>query len=386
MQTIHSAIHNKVCAELGSYDERAYTATEVQRVLEQEHCSVEGLKTLLSSAAAPYLEAMATKAKRETSKHFGNTVYVFTPLYISNYCDNNCVYCGFNCCNKIARKKLSMAEIEHEMQIIADSGIEEVLLLTGESAHMSPLSYICDAIALGKQYFRTIGLEIYPVDIEEYRMLHAAGADYVTVFQETYDTEIYKTLHLAGRKKVFEYRFDAQERAVQGGMRGVGLSALFGLADWRKDALATALHAYYLQRAYPATEISLSCPRLRPASGEVHYKTFPVSETELCQIICAYRIFLPFAGITISSREQERFRNGIMKIAATKVSAGVSTGIGDHEYKYTRDELHDESLKDDATTETSEQFEIADERSFSHMYDDIQNDGLQPVLTDYLYV
>ena len=179
-----------------------------------------------------------------------------------------------------------------------------------------------------------MGLEIYPVNTEEYRYLHECGADYVTVFQETYDAKKYETLHLAGHKRVWPYRFDAQERALMGGMRGVAFSALLGLSDFRKDALASALHVYYLQRKYPHAEMSLSCPRLRPIINNDKINPLDVHEKQLCQILCAYRIFLPFVGITVSSRESAEFRNGIVKIAATKVSAGVSTGIGDHESKY----------------------------------------------------
>src|SRR5699024_7722677 len=195
----------------------------------------------------------------ETGKHFGNTVYLFTPLYIANYCENYCVYCGFNCYNHIQRMKLTMDQIRHEMEVIARSGMEEILLLTGESRKYSDIAYIGEACKLARQYFRMVGLEIYPVNTDEYRYLHQCGADYVTVFQETYDTEKYESLHLLGHKRVWPYRFDAQERALRGGMRGVAFSALLGLADFRKDALASALHVYYLQRKYPAAEMSLSC-------------------------------------------------------------------------------------------------------------------------------
>lgn len=271
-----------------------------------------------------------------------------------------------------------MEQIEREMQIIAGSGMEEILILTGESCGQSSVEYIGEACRLARKYFRMVGLEIYPVNTEEYRYLHECGADYVTVFQETYDTERYEQLHLLGHKRVYPYRFDAQERAVLGGMRGVAFSALLGLSDFRKDALASALHVYYLQRKYPHAEMSLSCPRLRPIINNDRINPLDVHETQLCQIICAYRIFLPFVGITVSSRESEAFRNGIVKIAATKVSAGVSTGIGDHESKYTG--------KEQNGTEGDEQFEINDSRSFKAMYRDIANQGLQPVLNDYLYV
>lgn len=378
MEKIDSDICKNVMAYADSYDYENYTGKDVERALRQEIIGINELKILLSPAAEPYIEQMAERARIETRKHFGNTVYVFTPLYIANYCENYCVYCGFNCYNDINRMKLNMEQIEHEMKIIADTGMEEILILTGESRVKSDVSYIGEACKLARKYFRMVGLEIYPVNTDEYRYLHECGADYVTVFQETYDTDKYETLHLAGHKRVWPYRFDAQERALRGGMRGVAFSALLGLADFRKDALATALHAHFIQRKYPHAEISLSCPRLRPIINNDKINPKDVHERQLCQVLCAYRLFLPFAGITVSSRESAEFRNGIIKIAATKVSAGVSTGIGDHEDKYTG--------KQDDSYIGDEQFEIDDSRSLDKMYEDISELGLQPVMNDYLYV
>ncbi|MDY3954455.1 MAG: 2-iminoacetate synthase ThiH [Anaerovoracaceae bacterium] len=378
MEQIQSDVCKNVMAQMESYDYSRYTARDVQSALEHETCSIEDFKALLSPAAEPFLEQMAQRARMETGKHFGNTVYLFTPLYIANYCENYCVYCGFNCYNHISRMKLNAEQIEHEMKVIADSGMEEILILTGESRARSDVNYIGEACRLARKYFRMVGLEIYPINTDEYRFLHRCGADYVTVFQETYDIEKYETLHLLGHKRVWPYRFDAQERALMGGMRGVAFSALLGLSDFRKDALASALHVYYLQRKYPQAEMSLSCPRLRPIINNDKINPLDVGEKQLCQVICAYRIFLPFVGITVSSRESASFRNGIVKIAATKVSAGVSTGIGDHESKYTG--------KEPDSAEGDEQFEINDSRSLDTMYKDIADEGLQPVLNDYLYV
>ena len=378
MEIIESDVCKNVLEQMNSFDYSKYTAKDVKAALEHDKCTIEDFKALLSPAAKPFLEQMAERARLETSKHFGNTVYLFTPLYIANYCENYCVYCGFNCYNHIKRMKLSMEQIEKEMKVIADSGMEEILILTGESRAHSNIEYIGEACKLARKYFRMVGLEIYPVNTDEYKYLHECGADYVTVFQETYDTEKYEKLHLLGHKRVWPYRFDAQERALRGGMRGVAFSALLGLSDFRKDALASALHVYFLQRKYPQAEMSLSCPRLRPIVNNDKINPLDVHETELCQIICAYRIFLPFVGITVSSRESASFRNGIVKIAATKVSAGVSTGIGDHESKYTGKETDD--------IQGDEQFEIDDNRSLDTMYKDIADEGLQPVLNDYLYV
>lgn len=377
MEQISPEVRNKVIAQMEAYDYTKYTAVDVRRALEHKTCSVEDFKALLSPAAAPFLEEMAQRAKLETSRHFGNTVYLFTPLYIANYCENYCVYCGFNCYNDIKRLQLTSEQIEHEMKVIADSGMEEILILTGESKTKSDIKYIGEACKLARKYFRNVGLEIYPTNVADYKYLHECGADYVTVFQETYDLKKYETLHLLGHKRVWPYRFEAQERALMGGMRGVGFSALLGLSDFRKDALATALHVWYLQRKYPQAEFSLSCPRLRPIINNEKINPLDVGEKQLCQILCAYRIFLPYVGITVSSRESATFRNGIAKICATKISAGVSTGIGDHEEKYTGKE--EDKVGD-------EQFEISDERSLTKMYQDMAAEGLQPVLNDYLYV
>lgn len=377
MEQISSDIMEKVLAQMNAYDYTRYTQEDVKRALAKETCGIEEFKALLSPAAEPFLEEMAARAKHETSRHFGNTVYMFTPLYIANYCENYCIYCGFNCYNDISRKKLTFEEIEKEMKIIADSGMEEILILTGESRKVSSVEYIGQACRIARRYFRNIGVEIYPVNVDEYHFLHECGVDYVTVFQETYNADKYETLHLMGHKRVFPYRFEAQERALMGGVRGVAFSALLGLADFRKDALATALHAYYLQRKYPHGEFSLSCPRLRPIVNNDKINPLDVGEKQLCQVLCAYRIFLPYVGITVSSREEKHFRDGIVKIAATKISAGVSTGIGDHESKYTGKEAEDSG---------DEQFEIADDRSFAQVYQDIEEEGLQPVVNDYIYV
>ena len=371
MEAIDSDIMDRVIAEMNSYDADIYTAKDVKEALAAETCSVDNFKALLSPAALPFLEEIAQKAQKETRKHFGNSVAIFTPLYIANYCENYCVYCGFNCHNKIKRAQLNAEEIEKELQAIAETGLEEVLILTGESPNKSSVEYIGEACKIAKKYFKLIGLEVYPMDSKDYAYLHECGADFVTVFQETYNSDKYKTLHLGGRKRIFPYRLNAQERAIMGGMRGVGFAALLGLDDFRKDALATGMHAYLLQKKYPHAEIAFSCPRLRPIINNDKINPKDVHEPQLLQIICAYRIFMPFASITISTRECERFRDNIIQIAATKISAGVNVGIGGHSQ---------EEEKGD------EQFEISDGRSVDEIYQMIEDNGMQPVMTDYIYV
>ena len=236
MDNIGSEVQDEVISRMNAYDADAYTAADVLRALRKDVLSPEDFGALLSPAALPFLEQMAQRAQAETRKHFGNSVQMFTPLYIANYCENYCIYCGFNCHNKIRRAKLDMDEIEQELKAIAETGLQEILILTGESRAMSPVSYIGEAVKLARKYFRVIGIEIYPLNVDEYAYLHECGVDYVTVFQETYDDQKYKTLHLGGHKRIFPYRLNAQERALMGGMRGVGFGALLGLDDFRKDA------------------------------------------------------------------------------------------------------------------------------------------------------
>jgi 2-iminoacetate synthase len=372
MEVIGDEIETQVIEAMNAYDYEKYTALDVRRALQKDHISLTDFQALLSPAALPFLEEMAQRAQKETRKHFGNSVMMFTPLYIANYCENYCIYCGFNCHNKINRAKLNHEEMEKEMAAIAATGLEEVLILTGESRKMSDVTYIGEACKIARKYFKVIGLEVYPMNSEEYAYLHQCGADYVTVFQETYNSDKYETLHLAGHKRIFPYRLNAQERALKGGMRGVGFAALLGLDDFRKDAFATGMHAYLIQRKYPHAEIAFSCPRLRPIINNDKINPMDVHEAQLLQVVCAYRLFLPFASITISTRECERVRNNLVNIAATKISAGVSTGIGSHV-----EEIEDKG---------DEQFEISDGRSVDEVYDSLKSLHLQPVMSDYIYV
>ena len=263
MEVLESNVADRVIAAAEAYDPARYTKADVRRALAKDNRSLEDFAALLSPAALPLLEEIAQAARRETRKHFGNSVNMFTPIYIANYCENYCIYCGFNCHNKINRAMLNDEEIEKEMAAIARTGLQEILILTGESRTKSDVHYIGEACKIARKYFKVIGLEVYPMNSDEYAYLHQCGADYVTVFQETYNSDKYETLHLAGHKRIFPYRINAQERALKGGMRGVGFAALLGLDDFRRDAFATGCHAWLLQRKYPHAEIAFSCPRLR---------------------------------------------------------------------------------------------------------------------------
>lgn len=372
MEILDSPVMDQVLSAMDAYDYNSYTETDVRRALAKDSRSPEDFKALLSPAAIPLLEEIAQAARTETKKHFGNSVTMFTPLYIANYCENYCIYCGFNCHNKIRRARLKLEEIEKEMAAISKTGLQEILILTGESRAKSDVAYIGEACKIARNYFRVIGLEVYPMNSDEYAYLHQCGADYVTVFQETYHSDKYETLHLAGHKRIFPYRLNAQERALKGGMRGVGFAALLGLDDFRKDAFAAGYHAYLLQRKYPHAEIAFSCPRLRPIINNDRINPMDVHEPQLLQVVCAYRLFMPFASITISTRECARVRDNLVNIAATKISAGVSTGIGSH--------------VEDIEDKGDDQFEISDGRSVDEVYNALLRNGLQPVMQDYLYV
>ncbi|RDU22627.1 2-iminoacetate synthase ThiH [Anaerosacchariphilus polymeriproducens] len=370
MDVIESDIMDRVQKKMKAYDYNCYTKEDVIRILNKEQMSIEDFAVLLSPAAEGFLENTAHKAQLETKKHFGNAVSMFTPLYIANYCENHCVYCGFNCQNKIKRGKLSMDEIETELQTIASTGLQDILLLTGESRKHSDVEYIGEAVKIAAKYFSTVGIEIYPLNVKEYAYLRECGADFVSVYQETYHTDKYEKVHLSGHKRSYPYRFYSQERAILGGMRGVAFGALLGLGDFRKDAFAAGLHAYYVQQKYPHAEISFSLPRLRPYINNSKANPNDVHEAQLLQVMLAYRLFMPFAGITISTRERAGFRDHVIGMCATRISAGVKVGVGGHE----------EEKKGD------EQFEIADPRSVKQVHEAILNRGLQPVYTDYIRV
>lgn len=373
MEVLESTMLDDVLSYHSAFNDADFTEKDVRAALQKTHLQPKDFMALLSTAALPFLEEMAQKAHTVTRRHFGNSISIFTPIYFANYCENLCIYCGFNSHNKIKRARLSDEELHRECQNIANEGFEEVLMLTGESPHLSDVKYIGNAVKIARQYFRQVGLEIYPVNTNDYKYLHECGVDYVTVFQETYNSDKYETLHLAGNKRIFPYRFYAQERAILGGMRGVGFAALLGLDDYQKDALATGVHAWLMQKKYPHAEISLSCPRLRPIINNDKINPKDVDERKLTQILCAYRLFLPFASIVVSSRENAHYRNNIVKIMATKLSAGVCVGIGGH-------------LEKNHKEVGDEQFEISDNRSFEEIYTTIKKLGLQPVTSEYIYI
>ena len=377
MDQLDPTMLNTVLDAIDKYDPESYTATDVEAALEHDECTLDDFKALLSPAAEPFIEQMAVKAQAITRARFGNSVSLFTPLYIANYCDNGCVYCGFNCSNKIHRSALSHDELIHELDTIAATGLQDILILTGESESRSSIEWIGEAIKLAAERFSTVGIEIYPTNIDSYKYLHECGADFVTVFQETYNPEKYAEVHLRGNKRSFPYRFYSQERALMGGFRGAGFGALLGLSkNFRKDAFATGLHIQLVQEKYPEADLAISVPRIRPFVNEEETDvksqlSDAVHETQLLQIMCAHRIYHPQLSMTISTRERENFRDSSVAICATKISAGVHTDVGGH---------------DESTKKTDAQFDISDPRTVKEVHQALLDHGLQPVYTDFIHV
>ncbi|MCL2447150.1 MAG: 2-iminoacetate synthase ThiH [Oscillospiraceae bacterium] len=355
MQKIESDILPKVHEYMRDFSSENYTEEEVRAALACPAPSIANFSALLSPAAEPLLEEIARAAQTVTRRWHGNNVGLYTPLYLANYCDNHCAYCGFSCHKTITRTKLSMHELRQRAEEIAASGLQEVLVLTGESRSESSVEYIAQAITLLRDYFAVISIEIYPLNCDEYVQLQQVGADYVSVYQETYDPVLYDKLHLEGPKRCYTYRFYAQERALLSGMRGVSFGALLGLGDWRRDIFAAGLHAYFTQRKHPQAEIAFSLPRMRPHSH--------VTERELMQAMLALRLFMPHAGIAISTRERPQLRDAAVRVAATKMSAGVRTSVDEH---------------------NDPQFSIADPRSVAEIHAMLRKNDLQPVYLDYI--
>ncbi len=348
----------KYCAEIN--------ASQVKSVLQQRKISIEDILTLLSDSAQDYLEEMAQRASTLTRRHFGSAISLFTPLYISNFCENRCVYCSFSKDQSIIRKQLSLEEIEKESQTISDSGIRHILVLTGESPNRTNFSYIKQSLEIINKYFSAVGIEMYPLKEENYKELITSGLiDSLTLYQETYNEKLYSKLHGCGPKSNYTNRLKTPDSACRQKIRALTIGALLGLDDFKREVFFTALHLDYLQKTYPEVELSVSFPRICPVVGDFT-TPYPVSERQLVQIITAFRILFPNIGITMSTRESSNFRDGIMPLGITKVSAGVSTSVGGH-------------TKNPSTT----QFEIADHRSVSQMKIDLLKQGFQPVMHDW---
>ncbi len=340
---------------------------EVRRALAKENLRALDFLTLLSPRAADFLEPMARRAQRLTVQYFGRTIQLFIPLYLSNYCSNECVYCGFNRRNGIKRRKLSLAQIEEEARAIAATGMQHLLILTGEAAEVTPLEYLEDAVHLLKRHFASVAIEMFPMEEAPYRRLREAGVDGLTLFQEVYDREQYARLHRAGPKTDYRFRLDAPERGARAGFRMVNIGALLGLGEVRREAFFSGLHARYLGDKFLETDISISLPRFNPAEGDFTAQ-FLADDKTFVQFITAMRCFLPRAGITVSTRESAAFRDHLIHLGATRYSAGSCTGVGG----YARQ-----------APEDTPQFEITDQRSVPQVVQAIRDQGYQPVYKDW---
>lgn len=339
----------------------------VLRALAREKITHEDFIVLLSDAADEHLEAMAKKAAELTRRHFGGSVLLFTPLYISNYCTNSCAYCSYARHNSIRRAQLSTAQIAAEAAAIAATGLRHLLVLTGEAPTLCTFEYIRESLRTIAGTFSSVAIEMYPMATEEYRILADEGlADSMTIYQETYDRRAYAEVHPDGPKSDFTFRINAPERAASAGMHAVTLGPLLGLSEWRREVLATVLHIEYLLHAFPGLEIAVSFPRLCPQAGEFEPE-HPVDDRAYVRLLCAIRILFPFIGITLSTRESAALRDGMLQICVTKISAGVSTAVGGH----AADEAGDT------------QFEITDSRSVAEVEISLRTLGLCPVYVDW---
>ncbi len=343
------------------------TGERIEEILKKEDLSLEDYLSLLSPAAKNYLEEMAVRAHKKNLQHFGKTILLYTPLYISNYCVNECVYCGYNKHSDIPRKKLSLEEIDREAKIISDKGIQHILLLSGESPVDTSIEYLEEVVEVLKKYFQSIAIEIYPLKEEGYRRLVQKGVDGVTLYQEVYDRGIYQKLHPKGPKRNYDFRIKALERAIKGGVASVNLGALLGLSDFRKEAFYTGVHSKYLLDTYPSVATSVSFPRMQPYLGG-YEDIDPVHDQDFVQILLAYKIFMPMTGITLSTREEPALRENLIPLGITKMSAGVSTAVGGHS----------------SDKENTEQFEISDNRSIEEVKESILKKGYQPILQDWV--
>lgn len=344
----------------------AKTSSDVEKALEKDHCDIEDFKAFISPAAEPFLELMARKSHLKTQKRFGKTIQLYIPLYLSNECQNICTYCGFSMHVKIPRKTLLDYEIIEEAKIIKSMGYDHVLLVTGEANKSVGVEYFKNAIRLLKPYFSNIALEVQPMEQSDYEELIDEGLNTVLVYQETYNESNYKMHHPKGKKSNYKYRVETQDRLGQAKIHKMGLGVLIGLEDWRIDSVCNAMHLQYLERVYWRSKYTVSFPRLRPCAGGVELKSV-ITDKQLVQLICAYRLFNEELELSMSTRESAAFRDNIIKLGITSISADSKTDPGG--YANPKQNL--------------EQFEIDDSRSTDAFVDVIRSKGYDPVFKDW---
>ena len=377
-------------------DSRNATAASIRAALQKDQPTLADFAQLISPAAGESLEELCRRSQALTRQRFGKVIRLFAPLYLSNECVNNCAYCGFSRDNPILRVTLSVEEVVREARALAAQGFRNILLVAGEHPKFVGNGYMADCVRALHEFVPSLSLEVGPMTAEDYRPLVAAGADGLVVYQETYDRDIYAAMHTAGPKRDFNWRLETPERAYAAGFRRVGIGALHGLADWRREALAVAAHAAFLLRHCWKAQVTISLPRLRPCAGEFQPLTH-MSDRELAQLICALRLFLPDAGLVLSTREPAKLRDGLIPLGVTMISAGSHTepggytGAGKEKIHHTERgrivELASGASEWAATsgraTNATGQFEIADERSPEEMSALIRSLGYEPVWKDW---
>lgn len=352
------------------FSEREVNLQQVERTITKDTLTERDFWALLSPAAEAALEAMAFRSQHLTLQNFGRTIRLYTPLYISDYCENRCLYCGFNHDNPFPRHKLSQEEIREEGKAMAERGFQEILVLTGESRKESPVEFIAEACATLTEFIPALSVEIYPLSTAEYGTLYEHGVNGLTIYQETYNVDLYRSVHPAGPKRNFRFRLEAPERGGEAHFRWINLGVLLGLGDWRHDAFALGLHARYLMDRFPHTEIGVGIPRLRPYLGS-RITPRPVTDRHLVQILCSLRLFLPRLGISLTTREHPQLRDHLLSLGVTRLSAGSITSVGGH-----ASQTHNAS--------TIPQFEIADHRDLPEIISLIRQRGYDPVLHDWI--
>ena len=339
----------------------------IESILNKRIISIEDFLCLLSDSAQEYIEPLAQKSAELTRQNFGHSISLFTPLYIANYCQNNCLYCSFSKEHTIKRRQLSFQDLHTEAQAIRDSGIRHILVLTGEAPTITTFDYIRKSLKILSTYFSSIGIEMYPLKEKEYKELIDQGyIDSLTIYQETYNKTLYNSLHTKGPKSDYLFRLDTADRACKNHIHAITIGPLLGLDSFQREAFYTALHASYIQRCFPSVELSLSFPRIRPMAGD-YSSPSPISDSQFVQLIAALRLLFPTVGMTLSTRESAYFRNNLIPLGITKISAGVSTAVGGY------------SVDNPSTT----QFEISDNRSVLEMKNALVSLGFQPVMHDW---
>ncbi len=341
-------------------------ATDVENALKSSRPTLDDYMALISPAAAPYLEKMARMSHNLSQKRFGKNIQLYMPLYLSNECSNHCIYCGFNKENKIDRITLNPSEIEKEIEVIKGMGYEHLLLVTGEQGKRTGVEYLKEAFKVCRNHFSLLSLEVQPMEQDEYEQLAQEGLHTVYIYQETYNKDNYKEYHPKGKKSDYTYRLETPDRLGKAGVHKVGLGALIGLEDWRTELFFIALHLRYLQKTYWKTKYSISFPRLRPHTGGFE-PNFPMNDRELLQAISAFRIFDEDVEISLSTRESPRFRDNMVKLGVTSMSAGSKTNPGGYA-------THTEAL---------EQFSVHDDRSPKQIMSMIKEQGYEAVWKDW---